>query len=150
MKEEEQDILIEDLLSIPPLVHRVIRRKLLKAAANVREDISPPLFGIMKILDEAGTLHIAEIGDRLQLPRPQMTHLIDKLVEMEIVGRQTCADDRRIINVSLTSNGQRVLEEFLKAVRGSIKMDLSCLTDRDLQELSFSLRKLSEILLKFQ
>ena len=133
MTNEIRDSLIEDMLSIPPLVHRVVRRKLLKAAAGVREDISPPLFGIMKILDEAGTLHIAEIGDRLQIPRPQMTHLIDKLVEMGIVSRQTCQDDRRIINVTLTGSGKEALEEFLEAVRSSIKMDLSSLSGEVVQ-----------------
>jgi DNA-binding MarR family transcriptional regulator len=150
MRNEVQDSLVEDMLSIPPLVHRVIRRKLLKAAASIEEDISPPHFGVMKVLDEEGTLHIAEIGERLQIPRPQMTHLIDKLVEMEIVTRQTDPADRRIINVLLTRNGKKVLEEFKKVVKGSIKMDLSSFTDEELQELLASLRNLRDVLSKFQ
>ena len=151
MENDIQDSLVDDMLSIPPLVHRVIRRKLLKAAATISDDISPPLFAVMNVLDESGTLHIAEIGERLQIPRPQMTHMIDRLVDMEIVSRQTRPDDRRIIDISLTSSGKKSLEEFKEAVRVNVKMDLSCcLTNEDLQDLSVSLRKLMNILSKLQ
>ena len=92
------DSVTEDLFTIPPLIGRSIRRKLLKTAlVNMHEDISPPHFEIMKTLEEAGTLHVTEIGERLQIPRPQMTHLIDKLVSLGIVERQTDTADRRTV-----------------------------------------------------
>ena len=74
MKPEMLDSIAEDLFTIPPLIGRSIRRKLLRIAmAHIRENISPPHFEIMKTLEEAGTLHVTEIGERLQIPRPQMT-----------------------------------------------------------------------------
>ena len=92
MKGEILDSIAEDLFTIPPLIGRSIRRKLLRTAlAHIREDISPPHFEIMKTLDETGTLHVTEIGERLQIPRPQMTHLIDKLVSLDMVERQADA-----------------------------------------------------------
>lgn len=148
MRDNVLDGVVEDMLSIPSLVHKIIRRKLLKVTASIRDDISPPLFLIMKVLDEASKLHIAEIGERLQIPRPQMTHLIDKLVKMEIVSRQTDTADRRIINISLTRNGKKVLDEFQRTVQSSVKIDLSCLTDEEVRELSVSMRKLRDILSK--
>jgi DNA-binding MarR family transcriptional regulator len=73
---------------------------------------------------------------------------MDKLVKMGIVSRQKSATDRRVINILLTPYGRKMLEEFQKKVQRSVKMDLSCLTNEELQELSVSLRKLREILLK--
>jgi len=106
------DSAIEDLFSVPPLVIRGIRRKLFKTAlANIDVDISPLHFEIMKLLHEAGTLHVAEIGQRLQIARPQMTHLIDKLVDMDIVERQVDANDRRMIKIVLTDKGKTILQE---------------------------------------
>ena len=91
------DTVAEDLFSTLPLIGRSIRRKLLKTAlTGFNEDIAPPHFEIMKLLDEAGTLHVAEIGERLQIARPQMTHLTDKLVELNIVERQMSMADRRM------------------------------------------------------
>lgn len=145
------DSVTEDLFSIPHLIFRSIRRKLLKTAlANINEDISPPHFEIMRTLKEAGTLHVAEIGERLQIMRPQMTHLLDKLVDLDIVERQTDTADRRTINIMLTSKGKTILEEHDSRIRNTIRNTLSCLTDEELKELSASLRKLRDIFSKLK
>ena len=149
MRSSLLESVVKDLLSIPPLFRRSIHRKVFKTAlAQIEEDISLPHFEIMRTLKEAGTLHIAEIGKRLQLPKPQMTHLIDRLVSLEMAVRQTDATDRRVINITLTDKGKVVIEEHDRLMKGSIKEKLSCLTDEELQELLVSLRKLRDILSK--
>ena len=151
MKSNTLDKVVEDLFSIPPLIIRGIRRKLLKTAfANIDVDISPLHFEIMKLLNEAGTLHVAEIGERLHIARPQMTHLIDKLVDLDIVERQTGTADRRTINITLTSKGKTTLEEHNSRLRNAIRKTLSRLTGKELEDLSASLRKLRDIFLKLQ
>ncbi len=145
------DGVVRDFLSIPPLIRRSINKKVLKSAfAQTEEAISLPQFEIMKTLKEAGTKHIAEIGERLSIPKPQMTQLIDRLVSLEIVERQADATDRRVINIALTKKGRKMIEERDCLVKRSIEEKLSCLTDEELRELSVSLRKLSDILSKLQ
>ena len=151
MDSEILDSVSEDLFSITPLIFRGVRRKLLKTAlANIDVDISPLHFEIMKLLEEAETLRVAEIGERLQIARPQMTHLIDKLVDLNIVERQTGTADRRTINIVLTSKGRITLEEHDNCIRNAIKETLSSLTSEELEDLSASLRKLRDIFLKLQ
>ena len=151
MDNEILDSVSEDLFSIPPLIFRGIRRKLLRTAlANIGVDISPLHFEIMKLLEEAETLHVAEIGERLQIARQQMTHLIDKLVDLNIVERQTGTADRRTINIVLTSKGRITLEEHDNCIRNAIKETLSSLTSEELEDLSASLRRLRDIFLKLQ
>ncbi len=140
------DNVADELFSTLPLIHRNIRRKLLRTAlGDFNKDITPPLFEIMKLLQETGTLHVAEIGERLQIARPQMTHLIDRLVEMEIVERQTSTEDRRIINVTLTGNGKKKLKEHEDDIRRVTTEMLANLTLEDLEALSASLKTLREI-----
>ena len=149
MRKSILNSVVMDLLSIPPLMRRSIHRKVLKTAfSQIQEDIALPHFEIMKTLKEAGTQHIAEIGERLLIPKPQMTHLIDRLVSLELVERQADAADRRIINIALTDKGRTVLEEQDRVIKGNFTEKLSCLTDEELQELSVSLRKLRDILSK--
>ena len=139
----------EDLFSTMPLIGRSIRKKLLKTTlTSFKEDIAPPHFEIMMLLEEAGTLHVAEIGERLQIARPQMTHLIDRLVEVNIVERQTGTEDRRMINIMLTDKGKAVIKEHDSDIRNATREMLSCLTDEELESLSVSLRKLREIFSK--
>lgn len=149
MRSKILDSVIEDLFSIPPLIFRGIRRKLLKTAlVSIDMDISPLHFEIMKLLHEAGILHVAEIGERLRIARPQMTHLIDKLVDVGIVERQTDTIDRRMINIVLTDKGKTTLKEHDSNIRKAMRETLSCLTDEELDDLSDSLRKLRDILSK--
>ena len=141
----------DDLFSTIPLIGRSIRRKLLKAALNsFHEDIAPPHFEIIKLLEEAGTLHIAEIGERLQIARPQMTHLIDKLVELEIAERQTGTEDRRMIDVTLTEKGKSLIKEHDSQIRKATMEALSALTLGELKDLSDSLRTLRELFSKLE
>jgi len=151
MRSKILDSVTEDLLSIPPIIFREVRRKLLRTALTSMDvDISPVHFGIMKLLYETGTLHVAEIGDRLQIARPQMTHLIDKLADLEIVERHTDTTDRRMINIVLTDKGKTTLKEHDKSIRKAMRDTLSCFTDKELDDLSDSLRKLRDLLSKLQ
>ena len=142
------DSVVRDLLSIPPLMRRNIQRKLVRTAFAQIEDISLPHFEIMKTLKDDGTLHIAKIGERLQIPKPQMTHLIDRLEGLGIVARQADEADRRSVNIALTAEGRRILDGQDRLIKSSIKGKLSGLTDTELREMSVSLRKLRDILSK--
>ena len=140
-----------DLLSIPPLTFRGIRRKLIKTTlADIHVDITPLHFEIIRLLTEEGTLHVAEIGERLQIAKAQMTQLIDKLVALNMVEKKVDASDRRTINITLTDQGKIVLEEQNDRLMSAIRETMSCLTDEELEDLSVSLSKVRDILSKLQ
>jgi len=151
MRSEVLERVAEDLLFIFPRIGRSIRRKLLKTAmTSFKEDITPPHFEIMKQLEEAGPLHITEIGERLRIAGPQMTHLINKLVDLGLVKRQTGTADRRTINIMLTSKAKTTLEEHDSRIKNAIRETLSGLTNEELEDVSASLRKLRDIFSKLQ
>jgi DNA-binding MarR family transcriptional regulator len=138
-----------DLLSVPPLIFRLLRKKLIKTTlAGVDDEIHLPHFEIMRVLKEEGTLHVAEIGERLHIAKAQMTHLIDKLVELHLVARQMDAADRRTLNIALTERGQVLMEEHRANLVNAVRENMSSLTDTELETLSVSLRNLRDILSK--
>ncbi|MBN1161532.1 MAG: MarR family transcriptional regulator [Dehalococcoidales bacterium] len=137
------DTVINDLLAITPSIRRSLQRKLVKTAfTHIEEHITLAHIEIMKTLRDEGTLHIAEIGERLQIPKPQMTHLLDRLEQLKIVCRSPEPSDRRIINVALTDKGRRIGEEFDRVIRTGVGEKLASLSDAELKELSVSLHKL--------
>lgn len=149
MRKKEMDEVIGDLLSLTPLIRRSIHRKLLKAAfTKVEADVGMPHLEIMKILEIRGTLHIAEIGESLQIPKPQMTHLIDRLEALGVVRRESDTSDRRITNVVLTDRGRTIVQEIDENLYEGISETLSCLSDDELRDLSLSLKKLGDLLNK--
>jgi DNA-binding MarR family transcriptional regulator len=140
-----------NLLSVSPLIFRGVRRKLLKTALDgVNMDISPLHFEIMRLVSVEGTLKITEIGERLQLARAQMTHLIDRLVEAGMVKRQADSTDRRVTNIVLTTEGSAFLEKHGGDIWKATKELLSGLTDEELADLSASLERLRDILAHLQ
>jgi DNA-binding MarR family transcriptional regulator len=138
-----------DLLSIPPLIFRAIRKKITRTTlSKLDTDITPHQFEIMRLLAEEGTLHVSEIGERLQIAKAQMTKLIDKLVALNLVERKMDMADRRTHNITLTGQARAVLEEHKCNVMRAMREIMSDLIDEELENLSVLLRNLRDILLK--
>jgi DNA-binding MarR family transcriptional regulator len=151
MRDDTLEKVAADLLSVPPLIFRLIRRKLVMTTLDdIDVDIKLLHLEIMKVLKEEGTLHPAKIGERLVVAKAQMTHLIDKLVELGFVKREMDATDRRTINITLTDKGSRVLEEQDNLVINAVRDNMAALTEAELEALSSSLRHLRDILFKLQ
>lgn len=149
MEKEILDSVAYDLFTTLPLIHRNIRNKLIKnVITNFKEDIAPPHFEIMKLLEETGTMHVAEIGEKLQIARPQMTHLIDRLVELDIVERETNEEDRRMLNIRLKDKGKSIIKARDKQVINATREALSGLTDDELKQLSMSLNNIKDVFSK--
>jgi DNA-binding MarR family transcriptional regulator len=140
-----------DLLSIPPLIFREIRRKLIKTAlADIDVDTTPLHFEILRLLEKEGKLHVAEIGEKLHIAKAQMTHLIDKLADLNMVERKTDIDDRRTINITLTGQGRAFLDEHKNRLVHTAVDTMSRLTDEELEDLANTLKKLRDMLAKLQ
>ncbi|MBN1160879.1 MAG: MarR family transcriptional regulator [Dehalococcoidales bacterium] len=151
MRDDTQRKVTLDLLSVPPLVFRMVRRRVVSTTlAETNLDIKLLHFEIMRVLKDEGTLHPAKIGEKLFVAKAQMTHLIDKLVELDFVKREMCPDDRRTINITLTAKGRKVLEEQDNLVINAMQENMSSLTNAELEDLSDSLYKLRDILIKLE
>jgi DNA-binding MarR family transcriptional regulator len=151
MREETLGRVAADLLSVPPLIFRLIRRKLVMTTlADTDFDIKLLHFEIMKVLKEEGTLHPARIGEMLLIAKAQMTHLIDKLEQLGFVSREMDPSDRRTINITLTDKGSKVLEEQDNLVINAVRENVADLSEAELETLSSSLRNLRDILFKLQ
>ena len=151
MREEILEKVAIDLLSIPPLIFRGTRRKLIKTAfADINVDIKPLHFEVLRLLDKEGKLHITEIGEKLHIAKAQMTHLIDKLADLNMIERRTDITDRRTINITLTGSGRTFLEEHQNRLVSTAVDTMSSLTDEELEDLANTLKRLRDMLSKLQ
>jgi DNA-binding MarR family transcriptional regulator len=153
MKTRINDDILEkvsmDLLSIPPLIFRAIRTKITKTTLSETDiDITPLHFEIIRLLEEKGTLHASEIGEKLQIAKAQMTKLIDRLAELNMVERKMDTADRRTYNITLTDGAREILEAHKRRVINAVREIMSNLSDEELDNLSISLRNLRDVLLR--
>jgi DNA-binding MarR family transcriptional regulator len=124
------DSITDNLLYILPLIHR----RLLKVEfERVNPNLSRLHFVVLRILNDHSQLPISEIGKNLFIPKPQMTALVDKLIQFRLVARVPDTQDRRVININLTDAGRKALEECDRLIRDSIRQKLSSLSREDLE-----------------
>jgi len=145
----ELDGIIDNLNYIMPLFHRAIKKKLFQNKTELTQHgLLPPHYEIMRMLHESGQVHISSIADRLFIPRPQMTYLIDRLVDMGMVERSTDPSDRRMLDIQLSSKGKLIIEEHKDHVRNALKESMADIPDDELNEVSASLQKIRDVFSK--
>jgi DNA-binding MarR family transcriptional regulator len=83
-----------------------------------REGLSRPQFNVLRVLGDVGDegLPCLEIGSRMVTRVPDVTRLVDRLVEQGYVRRERSVSDRRIVRVRLLPKGSFVLDRARPAV----------------------------------
>lgn len=100
--------------------------------------LTPSQYNALRILRGAypGALTCGEVGERMVTPEPDVTRLIDRLVDRQLVDRQRDARDRRVVRLSLAENSLDLLAELDHTVESWLREHLSHLGDERLEELS--------------
>lgn len=104
--------------------------------------ITPQQYNALRILrgmaDDPTTrdgLMCSQIAERMITRAPDITRLIDRLVEAGLAGRRRCEDDRRRVLVTLTKAGRKLLESLDEPVRRLHKQQLGHMKRKDLDAL---------------
>ncbi len=104
--------------------------------------LTPSQYNILRILrGEGKPLPILEIASRTVTVVPGITGLVDRLEQAELVQRERCEQDRRIIFVALTDKGAKVLAELDEPLLTLHKQLMGHLSTTELKELSRLLEK---------
>jgi len=108
-------------------------------------DLTPSQYNVLRILRGEGTpLPCLEIADRMIQVVPAMTGLLDRLEKQELVKRERCTEDRRVVYVELTSKAIQLLERMDQPVTDQHRELIGHLTRAELKELSRLLEKARE------
>ncbi len=145
-KQISQEI-IQNLLGAIPVIHRKLTAVL---DDGVGQGLTHYHFAILGMLSRTESLTASEIGRRLIVSKPQMTAIIDKLVDSGLVARQPDSKDRRIINIYLTEQGKEVLDKAVRLVQKNFEKKFTQLSREDLDLLCQSLRNIRNIGVKIE
>ena len=75
--------------------------------------ITPTQYNVLRILQGAGRTGLCgrEIAERLISKVPDVSRLLDRMVEMELVSRERDSVDRRHVTARISARGKRVLAQ---------------------------------------
>lgn len=92
-------------------------------------------FSLLRVLQmEARPMTCGEIGERMIRMVPAVTRVVDRLEKRGLVARQRCADDRRLVHVSITEEGSATIDSAYPALLVLEKELLRQLHDDELRQ----------------
>ncbi len=138
--------IVDSIFAIFPL----FKKKLPKPNHHIDNDLTHSHFQILFLLDDIGQLPISEIGKSLYISKPNMSPLIQKLLDKDLVDKIRDEKDRRYININLSKRGKEFLEDHRARVAENLRIKLSSLNKEDLKELAQSLHSVKKIMSKIE
>lgn len=99
--------------------------------------ITPTQYNVLRILRGAGPEGLCrnEIGSRLINPVPDVTRLLDRMADLELIARNRDEEDRRQVRTLLTPKGLRLVNDLDEVLRGGHVARLAHLPAGDLTTL---------------
>ena len=143
MNEFKMDLIIQNFISVIPL----FKKKLIHENCGFdKNSLNHSHFQIMAVLKKSGKLPISEVAKQLFISTPNMTKLLNKLIDEDMIERIPDEKDRRIINIKLTEKGNNYLEDSFEDIKLSLKNKFSTLPNDKLDKLNESLVTLKDVL----
>ncbi len=101
---------------------------------------------VLAMLQDAGTMSVSEISRRLGIAKPNITPLVDRLLEGGLVDRQRDQHDRRVVNIVILPAGSEKLAAIRQTIAGQVQRQVENLSVSEFKELYDALESITRIL----
>lgn len=89
--------------------------------------LTTPQFGVLEALYHLGPLSLGDLADKLLVTGGNVTYVMDRLEEQDLVYRERSPEDRRVIQAKLTERGRALISgvfpghgEFIEELSGHL------------------------------
>jgi len=105
--------------------------------------LTPPQFYVLATIGYAGRLPFGEIGAKMMVTVSNLTGIVDRLEDKNLVVRKRDEKDRRVVHVVLTDKGANLYKSTIPQFEKSVAQIFTGLSKPEQKELSAILRKLN-------
>lgn len=143
---------IDEIFAELILVSPVFAKKFLEISDDTIKNtgISGAHVKLMRFLKIEGACTMTELGKRLYVSKPNITVLVNKLVEFNMVKRLFDENDRRIIYIELTDIGNSSLEKHTQAMKAAFYKSMQKFNIDDLTLLKDTLSNMKMLVEKME
>lgn len=113
------------LVDTVPLVMRLIRAEM---RSHRSPDLSVPQFRALLYVSRRAGASLSDVAEHIGLTLPSTSRLVNRLVERELLWRESAPDDRRRMILEITPSGQTVLGAAAQATQARLMEILVALT----------------------
>ena len=145
----ERDAALEHLYDMLFQAWPLMRRRLLPSSAQQAE-FGMPLshVQVLVMLDHRGSLSITEISNSFGIAKPNITPLVDRLIEEGLVMRERNSADRRVVNVVICEKGRERLADIYRDLFDNLFDWTRTLSQEDMTAFNAALETIVRLLRK--
>jgi MarR family transcriptional regulator, 2-MHQ and catechol-resistance regulon repressor len=112
--------------------------------STILEDLSPSQFGVLETLFHLGPLCQGELSAKLLKSTGNITLVVDNLEKRGLVKRVRQTEDRRMVKIILTPEGEVLIQRVFPQMVEAITCDIAVLTAEEQAQLGNLCRKLGK------
>jgi DNA-binding MarR family transcriptional regulator len=102
---------------------------------------------IILALPEAGSLTMNDLSVKMKLANSTMTRMADQLIQKKMITRESDLDDRRVVRVRLTEQGQAVKTHLKQTMQDLFSQILADIPADEQEQVIRSLKTLKQAIL---
>ena len=123
------------LMQTSKVIHERIKEEMAKNKLGITE------FSVLEVLYQKGKQTIQQIGKSILISSGSMTYCLDKLEQRRLLSRHACPDDRRVIHVTLTEDGNELMNEIMPKYHEFINQMFDALDSNEAKTMVHLLKK---------
>ena len=132
------------VLQIIPSIMRLLAAELRQADTP----LLPPQLAAMTLLAE-NSYNLSELAEQHGVSLPTMSSTVSRLVDAGWVERHRSKTDRRVVMLTLTPSGHKLIEEIGQTMVNKVATHLSAIPDADIEALQSGLAILQTVFTPF-
>jgi len=101
-----------------------------RSLASVDEELTLPQYRVLAVLSTRGPCGMGALAEELGCSASTATRLCDRLVARELVDRQHPEDNRRVVEVQATPQGERLVQRVTQRRRAEIDAIVAAIEPR--------------------
>ena len=129
--------------TVPPLWNLV--RSHIRATATGNFDITVEQFHVLRYV-RRGTDSMSELATAKNISRPAISQAVDVLVKKGLLTRVHSAQDRRVVELTLTDEGNALLDTVFKETRAWMKVRMSSMTAEELETIAKAMEVMKKMM----
>lgn len=113
---------------------------------HFRSQLSTLQLRTLMCLHEHGPQTMSELADRMLIPRQQMTQIIDRLSDMDLISRERDKTDRRVIRIVWSESGRQQFSDSMMGFWDEFYTRLHTLPEQDARDFISSMDTMRRLL----
>lgn len=101
-------------------------------------------FGVLELLYHKGQQPLQQIGEKVLMSSGNITYVVDKLEQKQLVCRKASTEDRRLVYAEITETGEQFIEGVFPSHTEVIEYAVDGLTHEEKKVAALLLKKLGK------